>query len=82
MLLSHHHTSVNFMFSLLLGDCHPEDISVLAADFRFVFTASGNKVFAVSRNKKASAIFGSIYYMSMWFVILPWMDYVKKGSYQ
>ncbi|GFO27669.1 WD repeat-containing protein 36 [Plakobranchus ocellatus] len=36
----------------LTGDAHPQDISVLAADFRFVYTAAANRVFAVTRNKK------------------------------
>lgn len=36
----------------LSGDPHPDDISVLAVDFRYVFTAAGKGVFAVARNKK------------------------------
>ncbi|BFY99565.1 hypothetical protein BsWGS_02605 [Bradybaena similaris] len=35
-----------------VSDLHPDDISVLAADHRFIFTAAGKDVFAVKRNKK------------------------------
>ena len=37
---------------LFLGDSHPSDINVLAADFRFVYTATGNEINKVARNKK------------------------------
>ncbi|KAK3793159.1 hypothetical protein RRG08_024990 [Elysia crispata] len=49
---SFHVYNVSKLGIVAVSDSHPEDISVLAADFRFVFTACGNKVFAVSRNKK------------------------------
>ncbi|GFS13535.1 WD repeat-containing protein 36 [Elysia marginata] len=49
---SFHVYNVSKLGIVAVSDPHPEDISVLAADFRYVFTASGNRVFAVSRNKK------------------------------
>ncbi|CAL1530137.1 unnamed protein product [Lymnaea stagnalis] len=35
-----------------VSDSHPEDISAVAVDFRYVFTAAGKEVFLVARNKK------------------------------
>uniref|UniRef100_A0A0B6Z6J4 Uncharacterized protein n=1 Tax=Arion vulgaris TaxID=1028688 RepID=A0A0B6Z6J4_9EUPU len=40
-----------------VSDIHPEDINVLASDFRFIYTAAGKDIFAVTRNKKIEKVF-------------------------
>lgn len=48
---SFHVYNVSKLGIVAVSDSHSEDICALAADFRYVFTASGNRVFAVARNK-------------------------------
>ncbi|XP_012945406.1 WD repeat-containing protein 36 isoform X2 [Aplysia californica] len=47
-----HVYNVNKLGIVSVSDTHPEDINVMAADFRYVFTAAGNEIYRVARNKK------------------------------
>ncbi|KAI8786613.1 WD repeat-containing protein 36 isoform X1 [Biomphalaria glabrata] len=40
-----------------VSDIHPDDISAVAADFRYVYTAAGKNIFSVARNRKIEKTF-------------------------
>jgi len=47
-----HVYNTNKLGIVSVSDDHPSDINVMAADERFVYTAAGNQVFRVSRDKQ------------------------------
>ncbi|KAH9489302.1 WD repeat-containing protein 36 [Bulinus truncatus] len=54
---SFHVYNISRLGIVAVSDIHPEDINVMTADFRYVYTASGKDIYSVARNRKIEKTF-------------------------